>query len=339
MFANRDEVTVWKAVLRYRQWHQVQNSSDRTIQTVKDRMGRFADWYGPEKLLATVTAGDVAAYFRHLQALGLASGTLAGHKSVNKAFWNWCRRQRLVNSNPADILGKREFSYSFRPVHSTAANPRHFEAVIEALPDFANSGRDRDVRDAAMISLAMDSAARRGELHSLRRADIVTALAQNTVTGDGLAVYHARGQGKTGGATIRFYEDTAALLRRWLEAMPAGAAWLWVNLRTGQRLRVDAMDIACVRLCKFAGVPTFRFHAIRKRVVTDVIEATGDAKVGQMLAGHTDPRVTLQYYDDVHQSRVDEMAGRLAAQRRHGEDWGIAELSAAFFGRVAHSSD
>lgn len=331
--------TVRQALHRYVQYHQVQNSSERTIETVRARINRFATWYGPARPVADVNQGDVAGYFRHLRELGLASGTLAGHKATNKAFWRWCRQHALVERNPAIILGKREFSYSFRPVHSTAAKPLDVERVVEIIPEFAESGRPRDVRDAALVSLTIDSAARRGELHNLRRADVVAALRHNQITEDGLSVYHCKGQGKTGDVLIRFYQDTADLLAAWLDCMPAGSNWLWVNTRTGERLRVDALAIAFKRLCEYAGVPVFRFHATRKRTVTDIIQATGDAKMGQLLANHKDPRTTLTYYNDIHQGHVDEMAGRLAAQRRRGEDWPLVEAAAAFFGKVAHSSD
>lgn len=311
--------------------------SQAHLSSVSARLGRLASAYG-ERPLPAVSPDDIAAHFAGLEESGLALGTLAGYKSTNRAFWNWCLEQQLIESNPADALLTKDHAYDYRPVHSRAAPEADFQGALDRLMEFAGH-RDwaaRDVRDAALVSLAVDSAKRRTELWNLRRRDVEKALA-STGSAGGRNVYHASSRGKTGQVDVVFFEETAVLLRRWLAMMPAESNWLWVNLRTGKRLRADVLAIAFIRLCEFAGVPTFRFHAVRKRSVTDIIAATGDWKVGQLLAGHKDQRTTQLHYNDVDQQRVDVMAARLADVRRGRA--GESVLAESFFGKISGNGE
>jgi integrase len=203
---------------------------------------------------------------------------------------------------------------------------------VASLASFAGhrGWRPRDVRDAALVSVVADSSRRRGEVWNLRRVDVARALERAEPLGGGRSVYHVESHGKTGPVSIRFYDESAMLLRRWLELLPAGAVFVFISLRTGERLRADALHLGLLRVCEFAGVKPFRFHAIRKRVVTEVIAATGDAKVGQLLAGHASERTTQMYYNDVQQAAVDVAAGALAAKYRGGG----GSLADSFFRRI-----
>lgn len=302
------------------------------IDSVELRLNRFAA--GLQNMdLASITGADVAAHFHRLRQVdGLADGTLAGHKSTLRAFWNWCLERGLAENNPTTVLKQKAHSYSYLPVRSRSVPRSDFTAVIAALDNFA-AHRDyhqRDVRDAAMLSLVADSSARRGELWELRQRDLADALNRPKIVGDGISVYHVITRGKTGVVKIRFFENTAVLLRRWLGLIPSDSPFVFVSLRTGQRLRKDAMWLGFKRICEWVGVPVFRFHATRKRVVTDIIEASGDMKVGQLLANHRSQRTTQEYYNDVQEDRVDAAAARLVSQRDRGDDG----LASDFFRRV-----
>lgn len=317
-----------EAVGRYVADVESRQCSTAHIRTVRHRLGRFLR--GREGMQLRDSAAELNSYFRELREAGLASGTLAGHKGTHLAFWRWCAGRRWCSAKAADVLRSRSNRYSFRPVRSRAANAADFAAVVACLPSFAahRGWRARDVRDAALVSLVVDSGKRRGEVWSLRRVDMVRALERPEPLGGGRSVYHVESHdGKTGPVSVRFYDESATLLRRWMELLPAGAVYVFVNLRTGVQLREDALHLGVLRVCEFAGVPKFRFHAIRKRVVTDVISATGDYKIGQLMAGHADERTTQRYYNDVQQSVVDAAAGALAARFR-GED-----LAGQFFQR------
>jgi integrase len=238
----------------------------------------------------------------------------------------------LTEENPTAVLRRKKHGYSYKPVRSRAVPRDDYLKVMHAMPAFTahRAYHPRDLRDAAMVSLVADSSARRGELWELRRKDLAEALRLGADVGGGVTVYHVITRGKTGAVTIRFFAETAELLRRWLQHVPPDSPFVFISLRTGKRLRLDAMWLGFKRICEFAGVPPFRFHATRKRVVTDIIESSGDMKVGQLLANHRSPRTTQEYYNDIQQSRVDAAAGALAGQRAAPR----TDIASAFFGRV-----
>lgn len=304
------------------------DSSLAHLRTVRSRLGRMTRGRGDLPLQAA--RAELARYFAELHDCGLASGTLAGHKTTQLAFWRYCVNQRWIDESDA-LLIPRAHRYSYRPVHSRAAPADDFIAVLSCLPAYAAHRDDapRDIRDAALVSLIADSACRRGEAWNLRRASVIATLARPDMT-NGRAIYHVSGEGKTGTVDIRFFEETARLLDKWLTCVPLRAGYVFLSLRTGRRIRIDAMQIGLRRICEFAGVRPFGFHAMRKRLVTDAIAASGDPKIGQLLAGHASERTTLAYYNDIAQTRVDTVAAQLADQYRRSEG---DDLAQAFFGR------
>lgn len=291
-------------------------SSQSHIVSVRGRLGRFIASRGALPL-ANVTASQIHTHFLSLANDGLAVGTLAGHKSTHRAFWNWCQAEGYITHNPADVLRRQEHDYTAIPVTRQPADRDDFQRVVAGILQFAahRNYEPRDVRDALAVSLAVDSSSRRGEIWKLRRADMERALQRGRPLGE-RAVYRIAVAGKTGTVIVRFFDESAELARRWLLLMPANAAFLFCSLRDGRRLRSDYMGSAFNRLCEFAGVPVFRYQAVRKRVVMDAIVSSGDQKVGQLLAGHKDARTTAVYYNLVQEEFVDAAAANLATQRR-----------------------
>lgn len=307
------------------------------LTSVKGRVGRFVSGREAEPL-ASITGPQLAAYFRELEDTGLARGTLAGHKSAHRAFWRWCINQSFVTADPSAVLCQnKDFRYSFLPVHHRAADEQSFRAVLSAIPAFI-AHRDynpRDVRDALAVSLAADSAARRGEIWKIRRKEMEKALRKPETLRGGGKVYHLAEGGKTGQSNIRFFEQSAELARLWLRLSPATAVHVFVSTRSWKRLQRDYMNSAFKRLCAFAEVEPFQWQSVRKRVVTDVIELTGNITTGQLLAGHTSEKTTLAYYNQVQQSSVDAAAGQLARRRTAVGDAVGNGLADTFFARLA----
>lgn len=320
-----------EAVNQYVEYSESKGSTPVSLATISGRLSRFPQ---QEMELDEIKPAHISAHFRDLDARGLASATRAGYKSTHRAFWSWCIKYGLITTNPSDILLTNGHRYSYDPVRSMPAPAKDFQAVLNSLALFAahRGNNPRDVRDAAIVSLAIDCAKRRGEMWNLRKKDVETALRLGEITEQGRAVYRTSSHGKTGAQNVIFFEETAVLLSNWLAVMPPKALYLFVNLRTGQRLHEDSMAIAFKRICKFANVPVFRFQATRKRDVTDIIVATGDQKVGQLLAGHKDARTTQIHYNVVEQSRVEGLAAALASQRRIKTE--PDPLAADFFGLI-----
>lgn len=321
-----DAFETYLETLRERQLSQVH------IETVTLRFSRFIE--GREGVFVSdVKPEAIEAHFRELAGRGLANGTLAGYKATQRAFWRWAAAQGWIESNPSDVLNQRKFNYEFKPVNHQPADRDDFQAVVDALMPFAAHRKfsARDVRDALAVSIAIDSSVRRGEIWNLRRRDVERALKRGRPIGDGRQVYVTRVTGKTTSVLVRFFDESAHLGRLWLERMPDGAAWLFCSLRTGKQLHVDYMGSCFKRICRFAGVPVFRYQAVRKRTVMDAIALSGDPKVGQLLAGHKDSRTTGEYYNLLQEEQVNAAAAALATARRGRPKADGDDLARAFF--------
>lgn len=325
--------TLSAAVDAYVAYLVAENYAQTHVQSVKLRLNRFAQ--GRDVLVTAVTGDDIHDHFLAMKESGLADGTLAGHKSTHRAFWRWCKKRGLVGKNPAKVLKGKKHGYSFEPVHFQPADEDDFRLVVAALPDFAahRGYRPRDVRDALIVSLTIDSGKRREEVWNIQRRKMEAALGRGRAVG-GRTIYHVPSSGKTGAVDVRFFDETAELARRWLLMLPAAATYLLENPQTGERLRIDYIGSAFVRICAFANVPPFRFQATRKRNVIDISESAGDAKIAQRLAGHKSIRTTQAHYNMVADKRVDEAAAQLANERR-GPRLSGENLADELFGRVA----
>lgn len=306
------------AIGRYLDHHQGNGSSNRTVDTVRWRLCKLSSFAG-DAPVKKVTKSTLISYFDSLIDSGVSDGTLAGHKSTVRAFFNWAKKRGLIKKNPAKVLSSKRFSFSYSPVKSKPAPVDSFQAVVSALPSFAahRGYSRRDVRDALLVSLAVDSGARKGELCNIRRADVLHAVTNEE------GVYHVQSRGKTGAATIRFFEATASLCRLWLTMLPDTHVWLFSSLHSGERLKTGSLTKCLKRVCVFADVVPFGFQSIRKRNIVDTIQVSGDPKVAMLLAGHKDVRTTQRHYNHVEGGAVDAAAGELA-QRRHGDGLGLA---------------
>lgn len=287
------------------------------IESVTYRLGRLADSL-PGVSLLDLEAGQVNRYFRDLKESGLSEATRAGHANSVRALLNFSVRQGFIPYSPAAGLPRM----SYRPVHRRAASAASVGKLIAAIQPYAahRNFRPRDVKDALAVSFAVDCGARLGEINSLRWADARHALAHGHETKNGRMAYQVIGTGKTGASVLRFFSETAELFHLWQRLNPwPQAVFVFASITTGEKMRASSLGDSFVRISKFAGIPPVRAQAIRKRNVTDIIQKTGDWKMGQLLAGHSDMKVTMEHYNDVDLERVDDAAAEMANLRRGGE--------------------
>lgn len=302
-----------KALNKYLQHLEQRDCSRHHLNTVRSRLTHFIR---PRAVrdVASVTRRELHTYMRQLKS-GRADATMAGYVATHRAFWKYCKKRKWTAKNPA----KKLKSYSYDPIRRRAAPERDVQAVIDALPHFvaARQNNPRDLRDALIVSLSIDSGGRLGELRSLRKSDMRAAIAAPRIAENGRATYHVAASGKVGDVTLRFFQETADLAAAWLavDTHPAGA-WLFHNLRDGSPLRRHSVSRAFNRLCGFAGVTVFRSHALRKRNVTRIIRETGHTRAGQHYANHRSQETTIRHYSDVTGDDVDDAAARLASSRR-----------------------
>lgn len=291
---------------------------EKHLKTIRWRVGRFV-LPRAEREVATVTRAELAQFFREYKETH-ADGSMAGMTASHRQFWRFCKRVGWVKRN----LGKRLKSYSYAPVIRRPPPEGDVQKVAAALADFVASREQHpvDVRDALFVSLSLDCGGRRGAMLKLKRSEVVRVLAEGgRLTANGRTVYVVTvSRDKTGASRLEFFEETAALFRLWFELSPArrnNHDRIFVSIWTGKPIHPDTVSRAFERICRFAGVPVFRPHGVRKRNGREMIRAT-DAETARQYTGHKDVETLLLYYNQVEESEVHDAAAEMATRRRGG---------------------
>ncbi len=296
------------------------NCSILHVNTVRSRLRQFIE---PVEEFPTdrrqVDAAEITmlalhAHFRALE-VGRTDGTLAGYASTHRAFWHWLISEWVRSDSPAANLKR----YSYDPKVRRAAAPTAVGALVASLPNFIShrNFHPRDIRDALVVSVALDSGSRIGEIRSIRRKDLQRALVRGEPTDNGRIRYQITGTGKTGGQDLTFFNESAELAQLWLNVCPFPKSdFVFISLASGHLLRRETMGRCFVRVCEFAGIPTIRSHAIRKRNASDIQRIYGDPELARMYLGHKSLKTTMIHYNDHERDAVSDAAACVASQRR-----------------------
>jgi integrase len=289
------------------------------IRTVSYRLSQFAKSRPAGQLIEPLTRAELAGHFIKLRE-GKSDGTMAGYTSTHKAFWRFAKNEGWTKTN----LGKRLKKYSYKPVVRKAAPAADLATVLSKLNEFAwhRDGRPRDVRDALLVSLSLDAGARRAAMWGLRRTDVERSLHRGRVAKNGRIMYQVESYvNKTGTVTLEFCQETAELFQLHFERAPYTRLDLvFYSLSTGEIMKPASLSRAFDRACKFAGVPVFRSHAVRKRNGSAIIQQLHAPDVAQMYLGHQELSTTLRHYNDHERDDVSEAAAQLASLRRGERD-------------------
>lgn len=297
------------------------------IRTVAWRVGLFVRGR-EERPLSSITRAELSEFFIELKE-SRADGTMAGLTGSHKAFWKFCLMKGWIEVNPADKLR----SYKYAPRVRRAARPDDVATVAAKLFEFVDhrGRRHRDIRDALFVSLSLDCGGRRNSMLKLRRSWVEAAMRRPRVADNGRLFFEITARrDKTGSSQLVFFEETAQLFELWLPLMPPNARdRVFVNLNTGVLLKPDSVSKAFTRVCEFAGVPTFRSHAVRKRNGSD-IRFHQDPVTAQHYLNHSSLETTLRHYTDVAEDDVGNAAAALASRRR-GPSKKRVDLAAELF--------
>ena len=181
-----------------------------------------------------------------------AASSLSGEASHVREFWRWCRRNDLLNHNPADWLPKVRQSKTM--------------AVSVSEADLYVIIQDADPHMRRMIALAAMAGLRSSEVAGVRWEDVDRAN----------GVLWVRG-GK--GGKDRSVPLSAGLLAEL--GTPASGPIIGrpmtakaVSMAIGRHMRAHDVDLTA--------------HKLRARYATRFIAATGDAVAAAKVLGHSD---------------------------------------------------
>lgn len=283
------------------------------------RLKPFLELYG-RKTITELTAADVNAWNDVLTERGYTEATIAGYRQALKAFLRFCADGAGIAS-PARHLPTGSFisKRDKRP-------PERDVVIVASIARFwLRSDNPDQVQAACIFLLSLKSGPRLREIRELRLSEIQAALSRGP---DNQGIYRATSIGKTKGVSIRFDEEIAAGLRRWLDLRPKEATidrCFVTTRKTSTKvdpepryrpLSKSGATAVYVRLSKAARLDKpIRSHALRHRL-GDKISNAYTPKLAAILLNHKDwetAATAIAYYTHPDESDVSKALASLHA--------------------------
>lgn len=281
-------------------------------------LSQFRDRYllavGPEKSPKTIalertllawmigTLSDLACaqvtrdHARLLRDRILAKGAPATWNSRRRtwrAIWNWGIREGLLVTNPFREVGDvPDYEETHRLQPLTEAQ---IEQAVQAAPD----------RDWQLIILFFyQSLCREGELVGLERRDVLRS--------EGLLRFRSPKERRQKEVRDKYITATPELLAIIDEAESRCASTCVFSRqeRDGRPLLLKKITHMLIKIGKRIGVPLSP-HRLRKSGITHLIQKGVDLRTVQLMAGHSDIRMTARYArpDRAHQVQALQRLG------------------------------
>jgi site-specific recombinase XerD len=255
-----------------------------------------------------ITTANVTAFIASEVERGLKPSSISISIRSIRRFLQWCVERDLITHNPA----KRVMSPTVvvEPVKFLSAE--QVDRLLRSVP----TRMVEDIRDAAVLRLLLDTGLRRGELASLRVADV--DLEAGTVT-----VRAATSKGRRG-RTVPISSTTVAALRRWLRvrqsyiernALRSHDA-LWVGNKGP--VAPNGLLQAVRRRLAAAGLPPVSIHSFRHRYAAVALEQGIPTAYLMVTGGWRSPRMIDSRYGQfgISERAVTAMRAMLDGQPR-----------------------
>lgn len=253
--------------------------------------------------LQKLTAQQVQALYTRKLKSGLSVSMISGihallHKALDQAV-KW----KLVSINVCDAV-----SVPTKPKHENhPLTPEQAKKLLEAA---------RSHRLETLLTVALATGMRKGELLSLRWADVDFEDMSLQVKRTFLGKYKGENKenepksasGRRNIPLAQFAVDALKQHRvRQLEAhLQVGDAWVDRDLvfckHNGDFIALTTFHELFKALLRDAGLPNIRFHDLRHSAATILLSMGVDMKVIQQILGHSNYAITANIYSHVLQS-------------------------------------
>lgn len=257
------------------------------------RLRGFLEYHG-HKRPSAIKPADINAWLAELNGRSYREATLVGYRQAIKALFNYLVREGVLERSPArHVATGNMLNGDRRTKLPPEADVQAAAAVARAWLHSDNLGQ---LRAGLLFLLSLESGPRLGELRNLRLADVEASLRRGS---DRHGIYTVQSFGKTKHVVIRFGEETAGGLRRWLIVRPRTTAdYCFITTRpwassADPRLRLrqltkDAATGDYKKVSAAAGLPKpILSHALRHRL-GDKITRQFSPKVAAKTLNHKD---------------------------------------------------
>jgi integrase/recombinase XerD len=268
----------------------------QTLRSYAMSVDRFLAWCTEHGRPAALHRDAVAGFLADLLASGLEPTTARTRYAGLRQFSAWLAEEGEISSD--ELVGMRP--------------PKLRHKVVESLSDDdvkrmakACAGREfRDVRDAAILRLMVETGLRAGEVVALSVGDIDVRT--------GVAIIRKAKNRR--GRKVSFGPRTAAAVDRYLRQRRghrlAGTSALWLGDR-GVEFGYAGLRKALAARAKAAGITGFHPHKLRHTFASRWLGA-GGSEGGAMAQGGWSQRAMMdRYAQDTSEARAAEESRRL----------------------------
>lgn len=272
------------------------NASPLTLKSYAEDLASLLEYFQSVKpneppAVADVTVGQLRDYVSYLHDCGYAKTTIARRLACLRSFFRYCRREKLIDGNPAQALRTPRTGRKLPHFLST----EQVTTLLESPPANTPAG----LRDRAILEVFYSSGLRVAELAGLNVAD----------WDDEAGILRVMGKGrKERIAPVGRYARQA--LGEWIGVRkPAESAAadqrdaLFLN-RFGKRLSTRGVARMLEKHLKVAGLDRKTSpHTLRHTFATHLLDGGADLRSVQELLGHKS-LTTTQIYTHVSTRRL-----------------------------------
>lgn len=237
------------------------------------------------------TDSSINSFLAAVRARGCKESTIFAYYRALKTWLGWLHKRGRIEQNPIELVEKPPKP---RPV-PRAPDETDINRLFDYLEAMAYSGEWIKIRDLALLSLALDTGIRRGELARLKEKDIDFTNRSISISPDSKT--HR-------GRIIRFSSVVAGDLDRWLKKrstlnVPPSLRSMWVAVG-GKRHEWHAITPNGIyqilkRKLKQAKVDHFRFHSLRSAYIIYALRNGADPEDVRRQVGHLNLSTTGIY--------------------------------------------
>lgn len=283
---NASAMTLGLGVAHYLDRLRARGKAANTLLAYGSDLRQFVEFcagLGQGDLVALVTQRHVSRWLDDLDARDVTPRSQARKLTVLRSFMKHAQREGWIGHDPT-----ADERVAFRKKRVIAPEMDQLHAMVDAI------GRVQplDLRDRALLRLALDTGLRISEVAAL---DIPGSGSQSTIDLKRLLVHAVSKGGDV--ETVAFNDRTARIVEDWLrvrgDLANPGEVALFVTTRGGRPCRAALHEVIRKRGAA-AGIEGLHFHLLRHRRGSQVIEACGD-KVGQQFLRHSSLETTSDY--------------------------------------------
>ena len=272
----------------------VKNLSKNTTNSYKRDLNKFANFVIGLEITNYSSINDeiCSAWIGDLFSDGINPRSIQRHLSSAKGFFEYLKKNGLVNTSPFDLISAPKTPSNLPDVLS----PEDVEQLLNFKPSSLI-----EVRDMAIVELIYSSGLRVSEAIDIDITDFEEDMSFLRVIGKG---------SKTRLVPLGKFAINA--IKNWLterEKIVNNTDALFLNSK-GTRLSVRSVQIRLKKMALKQGLPPIYPHMLRHSFATHMLESSGDLRTIQELLGHSSLSTTQIYtkLDYQHLAKIYDQA-------------------------------